>query len=164
MYPLRPHPSSEKVALALPREDEIAFDGSYPRRRPPYLRVAGLSGFTLLSRIFFSASATSLMLCRRFSTKLVRPPVVSVSSICGTNTSSAVRGVRPKSSWKGIMAEGSEGSGIVRLIQQAGATYSSHLVGTSCKSLIERPASRLRHVLRYPDPWGGQLGRTQSVP
>ena len=36
--------------------------------------------------------------------KSVRPPVVSVSSICGTNTSSAVPGLRPKSSWKGVMA------------------------------------------------------------
>ena len=45
MYQLRPHPLSEKGALAFPREDEIAFCGSYPRRRPPYLRVAALSGF-----------------------------------------------------------------------------------------------------------------------
>ena len=45
MYQLRPHPLLEKGALAFPREDEIAFDGSYPRRRPPYLRIAALSGF-----------------------------------------------------------------------------------------------------------------------
>ena len=32
MYQLRPHPLSEKGALAFPREDEIAFYGSYPRR------------------------------------------------------------------------------------------------------------------------------------
>ena len=38
-------PLSEKVALAFPREDEIAFYGSYPRRRPPYLRVTAPSGF-----------------------------------------------------------------------------------------------------------------------
>ena len=145
MYQLRPIPcwkrelSLSRARTRSPSTDPTPDDG----RRTSALRRCLV--FTLLWWIFFIASVTSLMLCRRSSMKLVRPPVFSVSSICGTNTSSVVRGLQPKSSSKGVMVEESERFGIIRSIQQAEATYSSHLVGhvlqisdrTSC---IQAPA------------------------
>ena len=66
---------------------------------------------------------------RLLSPKLSSPPDLSVVYICGTRVSRDIRGFRPKRSSKGVMLLGSVGSGSVRLIQQAGETYSSHLFG-----------------------------------
>ena len=81
----------------------------------------------------------------RRSTKLSGPPLYSVSADKGTKESTEVRGLRPNSSSKGVMFEGREASGKVRLIQIAGDTYSPHLSGherhKSAKSSSNQPAN-----------------------
>ena len=55
--------------------------------------------------------------------------MASASSIWGTNMSRDVRELPPNKSWKGVMAEGRDVSGTVRVIQHAMTTYSFHRVG-----------------------------------
>ena len=68
------------------------------------------------------------------STKLSRLPGCVASSNSETRESRDTRGLRPKTSSKAVFLDGSDKSGRVRLIQHAGATYSSQRSGQALQT------------------------------
>ena len=88
--------------------------------------------FATLSLCLFSRTClTSFSIYLRCSMNASNPPFNSVSSTWGTRVSRVLLGLRPKSISNGDMLSGSKVSGRVRLIQQAGTTYSSQHLGQS---------------------------------
>ena len=160
--------------LPLPLRCRV-LSASFTSTRSPGHAVAPADGFAifaltfsrvaiLCSCLFSRTCLTSRRTWRRCSMKLSRPPVIFESSIYGTRVSSDVRGLRPNRISKGDILPGKVGSGIVRLIQHAGDTYSSHRSGQGTHSSDETSCIHPLVVLLLLDLVGDLLARTGCPP
>ena len=118
------------------------------------VRIASLGSRTL---------RTSRRFCFLCSTKLSRLVACAAPSSSGTRELRGVRGLRPNRSSKAVIFDCRDESGRVRLIQHAGATYSSQRPGQALQSSANISWSHPPNLSTAPWPREWSAGPKSSL-
>ena len=147
---LFPHPSRLQVLLASrtsTRSPAFTMTTIDERFMVALMRSRTATHMTCLRSKTLRNSKRFCLLC---STKSLRLPGCVASSNSGTRESRNIRGLRPNRSSKAVILDVSDEFGRLRLIELAGATYSSQRSGQALQSSASISRSHPRNLSTAP--------------